>query len=249
MNNNFERTHLKKEDAVSRFIVFGIMAVMVGVILLTGKQPTIFRNEQGRVIGVHDFTVPFRIAGVTTLLIACGLFRAGWRRWMMKAFEQRQEPISVFSRGGDWLAKPRLLWIGCNLALVGLSFWTGYDEMPWLPVLPSASLYVTLAIGSCLFAIGVVAVSRVTVLKAPSWNRFPLNWTSDPLQALFISSLCLLAALVGTMVQLNFVASGNIWMALAFVSVLSGLLVGQGVVYLMNRARRKKEKRASKHAE
>jgi hypothetical protein len=220
------------------FTAFGIMSLMLAVILLSGKQPTTFKGEQGQILGVYDLTTAFRIAAAGALLVACGLFTAAWRSWRKRGVEQHQDPYATQnSTEEDWLQRPSRLWLILNGALIGAGFWMGREEIAGLQRNSPAALCVSIILGSCIFAVSTVAVSRATIFKRPTWNRFPLSWGSDPLQCLFISTCCTLAALAGSVLRFETFTPGRFWTAGVFCSLLAGLILGQVVVYLIYRSR------------
>ena len=78
-----------------------------------------------------------------------------------------------------------------NIGLLLLSVWTGYGSLAADALLganPDKYLCITVLIMMPIFAIGAVSTfgAKHTALTLPSWRRFSVNWSRDPLQCLAI---------------------------------------------------------------
>ena len=72
-------------------------------------------------------------------------------------------------------------------------------------------------------------------LSRPSWDRNPLNWWGDPLQALFISTCIMAATAVGSALRRPTFESVGFWTLGVYVCFAIGLVVGQVLVYRVYR--------------
>src|ERR1700693_6264064 len=80
-----------------------------------------------------------------------------------------------------------------NLALLLLSVWTGYCSLgadALRGANPDKYLCIAVLVMMPIFAVGSVAIfgDKHTGLTLPSWRRFSINWSRDPLQCLFLST-------------------------------------------------------------
>lgn len=138
------------------------------------------------------------------------------------------------------------VWRPINIALVASALVAGYRSMspqnfrfPNNGPVPCIAMLVLLP----LFALGAVLYSkhhwdeenkilaRRFSLQRPSWERNPINWWGDPLQALFISACCVAATAVGGSLRHPAVGSAEFWMLVFYASCAAGLLTGLGLAY------------------
>ncbi len=140
--------------------------------------------------------------------------------------------------------RTRYFWATLNSILIAGSFREGYvslttDKLRHTnpdPVLCSIILLITPP-----FAIWAVAYSlrrwKSDPLPRPSWNRNPLNWWRDPLQALFISTCATAALAIGSAFQRPTFGSVGFWTLGVYACFAIGLFVGQILVYRIYRQR------------
>jgi len=136
------------------------------------------------------------------------------------------------------------LWGIVNLTLITLAFLDGY-----LSLTPGRLRHTNPDAVSCLiillmmppFALWAVTYSikrwKADPLPRPSWNRNPLNWWRDPLQALFISTSIMSAMAIGSAFQRPTFGSVAFWMLAVYVCFAIGLFAGQILVYRIYRQR------------
>lgn len=222
-----------------KYFVLAFIVLLVANITFTGHQPTVFRNEQGQVVSVHDLTVLFRVVSWSALVIGSLLLVKAIRSLFTKESNQEQSNSSVLGVGRRLFGNGRV-WIVFNTVLIPVCIWTGYAEMT--PSIlqrtnPDTILCISILVLIPIFVIGAVSLATDKSLRMPAWNRFPLNWGGDPLQALFIMTLCTLAAVVGSLFRLGSSGADGVWTVAAHASLLLGLLIGQGIVYGVYRDR------------
>jgi hypothetical protein len=131
---------------------------------------------------------------------------------------------------------------GCLLAVAA-----GYAEggkMPPVGGYTDFFLYGSLVVVMAFFAVGTVHLARRNELRRPTWNRSPLDWSNDPLQALFATT-CWMGSMAGGALMLT-LSAGNVrssafWI---FGSVAAGLVVGQVIAYRLFRHRLSREARS-----
>jgi hypothetical protein len=129
-----------------------------------------------------------------------------------------------------------------NLAGLLLSVWTGYGSLG-LDALrgtnPDKYLCITVLIMMPIFAIGAVSTfgAKHTALTLPSWRRFSINWSRDPLQCLFLSTCFVGGMALGAALHLSGTTSTGFWMFMTFLCMFIGLVVGQVIAYAVHRAR------------
>jgi hypothetical protein len=134
------------------------------------------------------------------------------------------------------------IWYIANIGLVAVAWWDGYYSIaPERLLLTNADPIACLALFlvMLLFTLGCVYYSTrrwgQNTLRRPSLHRNPLNWWTDPLQSLFIST-CLLAALtIGAALRRPAIGSIGFWMTGVYCSMTIGLVVGQLLVYWIYR--------------
>ena len=136
----------------------------------------------------------------------------------------------------------RLMWrisATLNLVAVGLGIWAGcvaMDPETLKHTNPDAIVCsITFVI---MIAFPVLFVSgNQAVLRRPSWRRFSINWSRDPLQCVFVSWLGSGAMALGAAVRLRGTTPTGIWTFMFFVCSFLGLLIGQFAVYVIYRDR------------
>jgi hypothetical protein len=136
----------------------------------------------------------------------------------------------------------KLLWAALNVALIGLSVWTGYAEMEpqrLSQANPDAVFGTVVLLFTIVFAVGTVWYSvhgeKQTSLRRPSWRRFAIDWWRDPLQCLFMTSCFIGAMMVGAALHLPGTSQTGFWTFMFFASMFVGLLIGQVVAYVVYR--------------
>lgn len=108
---------------------------------------------------------------------------------------------------------------------------------------PDAILCAILVLTLPLFSLGTVYYSirsrrdpiipRSYVLRRPSWDRNPLNWRDDPLESLFFSTLVAVAMAAGAAVRWPEIGSVGFWLVGTYLSIATGLAIGQLLSYLL----------------
>lgn len=229
----------KRYHTSARQLVFAFIVLLIAYAAFTGRQPTIFLDEQGGVVGTYDLTVLFRIVFWSALVIGLLLVRSAIQRLFANEVDQGQSHLSP-PRFGRWFSGNAYGWVAFNSGLILLGLWTGSGEtfLDTLSVARSGIIVcVSIVILVPAFVIGSVSLAATEHFQTPGWSRFPLNWSKDPLQALFIMTWCTLAAVLGGLSRLGSSGSGGVWSIAAYVSLLFGLLMGQAMVYRIFRGR------------
>jgi hypothetical protein len=135
------------------------------------------------------------------------------------------------------------IWGVLNLALIGVSVWTGYSEMEpdKLRHANPDVIFCAVLAGMIAFSLGSVWYSvsgaKQTTLRRASWRRFSIDWWHDPLQGLFLSCCFTGAMAVGAAFRLRATTQTGFWMFMFFVCMFLGLLIGQLAVYKVYRER------------
>jgi len=129
-----------------------------------------------------------------------------------------------------------------NLAGLLLSVATGYaslDPDALRGANPDKYLCITVLIMAPIFAIGAVSTfgAKHTALTLPSWRRFSLRWSRDPLQCLFLSTCFSGGMALGAALHLRSTTSTGFWLFMTFLCVFIGLIVGQVIAYAIHRER------------
>jgi len=144
--------------------------------------------------------------------------------------------------GRSW--PTRQVWYAANILLVLVSPWNGYVSMAPERLRhsnPDAIFCVSILFIMPLFSIWSVYYSvhhwNRDKLPRPSWNRNPLNWWSDPLQSLFMSTCLTLGLAVGSALRRPSVGSVAFWMLGMYICAALGLFIGQILVYRIYRER------------
>lgn len=124
------------------------------------------------------------------------------------------------------------------MGLVLLSVWSGYSSMDAnrLPrTNPNIIDCIVVLLLMLSFAFGAMFYFRNGRLTRPSIGRLPLSFSRDPLQLLFIFSLCLLGMLLGGCFRIDTVGTAGHWRVAVYASAFMGLLIGQALGYAMFR--------------
>jgi hypothetical protein len=129
-----------------------------------------------------------------------------------------------------------------NLAGLLLSAWAGYASLgpdALGGANPDRYLCIIVLIMAAIFAIGAVSTfgAKHAELMLPSWRRFSLNWSRDPLQCLFLSTCFFGSTALGAALHLGGTTSTGFWRFMTFVCVVIGLVVGQLIAYAIHRDR------------
>jgi hypothetical protein len=137
-----------------------------------------------------------------------------------------------FKMALDRLTKKRM-WIAVNTAFVLLSFSTGYVETAperLSQMNPDIWACVSAFVVFAIFPVASVYFAKDCRLISPSWNRSPFSWNGDPLQAIFVTTWCVLGLFLGSLFRSTAQLSG-FWLAASFGSIFLGMLLGQLIVY------------------
>ncbi len=136
----------------------------------------------------------------------------------------------------------KYVWLAVNTGFIILAFWTGYGEMAPEKLRgtnPDQFLCLAVLIMIPVFVLGTLwtSRSRCPSFRRPSWDRNPLRWWTDPLQALFVTTLIMLAWAIGC--QLHISGSGTIgfWTVAVYWCIFLGLVIGQVLGYIIFRRR------------
>jgi hypothetical protein len=129
-----------------------------------------------------------------------------------------------------------------NIAGLLLSVWTGYASLEpdaLRGMNPDKCLCITVLIMMPIFAVGSVWIfgAKHTVLALPSWQRFSINWSRDPLQCLFLTACFIGGMALGAALHLPGTTSTGFWMFMTFLCMFIGLVVGQVIAYAVHLAR------------
>jgi hypothetical protein len=135
-------------------------------------------------------------------------------------------------------------WSLLNVALLGLSAWTGYAEMAPEKLAhsnPDVIFCTVTLVGTIAFSFAAVSYSisraRQQTLRRATWRRFSINWWHDPLQCLFLSCCFAGAMALGAAFRLPGSSVTGFWMFMFFVCLFLGLLLGQLVAYAVHHER------------
>jgi hypothetical protein len=137
----------------------------------------------------------------------------------------------------------KTIWTVLNISLLALFMRQGYASLaPELlrHVNPDAVYCSVILLTLPLFSLGTVSYSvrrwNVQRLRRPSIDRNPLNWWFDPLQSLFMSTCCMAAMGVGSLLHR---ATGSVafWLVATYFCAFFGLVIGQVLVYRVYRDR------------
>ena len=136
------------------------------------------------------------------------------------------------------------VWSLFNVALLGLSVWTGYSQMAPEKLAhsnPDVIFCTATLVGTIAFSFAAVWYSisraRQQTLRRASWRRFSINWWHDPLQCLFLSCCVAGAMALGAAFRLPGSSVTGFWMFMFFVCLFLGLLIGQLATYAVHRER------------
>lgn len=223
---------------VLAYVVVAIILLQTAYLTFTAKQPVVFRDQHGHVTSIHDLTTLFRLASASAFALAILLLARAGHLCFKRRESGRRSVIRIRVLG------PGRIWVMTNAALVALSVYTGWAEMEPRSLSesnPDALLCAVIFFGLPLFVVGALSIAKVRRFRRPSWNRFPLNWWSDPLQTLFVSTLCALGLFVGSLSGLYRVGPRGFWMTASFGSTFLGLLITQILAYRLFRNRIEKE--------
>jgi hypothetical protein len=135
-------------------------------------------------------------------------------------------------------------WSFLNVALLGLSAWTGYAEMAPEKLAysnPDVIFCTVTLVATIAFSFAAVSYSisraRQQTLRRATWRRFSINWWHDPLQCLFLSCCFAGAMALGAAFRLPGSSVTGFWMFMFFVCLFLGLLLGQLVAYAVHHER------------
>ena len=128
--------------------------------------------------------------------------------------------------------------VSFGFVLIPLSVWTGYAGMVSPRVSqagPDFTLCVVLLIMLPVFVVATVRFAEICRFPRPTWDRFPFNWRRDPLQSLFMASVCSLGTFFGSLLRLTVSGIAAIGAVGVYGSIFFGLILGQTLVYWMYR--------------
>jgi hypothetical protein len=128
------------------------------------------------------------------------------------------------------------LWRTINIAIILSSPFAGYRDMApdrLAHTNPDKYFCTAILITMPFFVLGALwfATSRCDEFRAPSLDRFPINWWYDPLQALFISTLTTFGWAIGSQLRIAGTGTLGFWTVAFHWCVFVGLLVGQLIGY------------------
>ena len=136
------------------------------------------------------------------------------------------------------------LWGIVNLVLIADAFREGYLSLTpdrLRHTNPDPILCLIILVVMPLFALWAVTYSirrwKSDPLPRPSWNRNPLRWWRDPLQALFVLTCIMTATAIGSAVRQPTFGSVGFWTLGMYACLAIGLFVGQILVYRIYRQR------------
>ena len=220
---------------IQRAVIFFVPAVIclqIGYITLTAKQPVVLRDRKQEVVEVRDLTDTYRIvsvsafvAGVVLMLVAIHRFATSGNTASLKT---PGEPMR-----GWW-------WSFVNVILISSAVWGGYkDTKPenLVHTNPDALLCALTLLITLFFAFGTLYWSKAKRFERPGLDRFPLNWSGDPLQALFITTLWSLGLFAGSLAHAFSSGVAGVWTSISFACLAIGLTIGQLLGYWFLRDR------------
>lgn len=132
------------------------------------------------------------------------------------------------------------IWAIVNALLVLSSFLGGYRSMaPEKLVSAHGDIYMCAVILVVMpwFPLLIMNVAKSDRFRKPSWDRFPLNWWRDPLQALFVSTCCVFALALGGTLRVSGSGNEGVATVLSFWCIAIALSLGQWMGYAIYRDR------------
>jgi len=127
-----------------------------------------------------------------------------------------------------------------NALSVLIAMWVGYGEPSDIALgseIASGLIALLLISVMAIFAVGTVHLSRASKLQRPGWVRSPFNWKTDPLQALFMSSVVMLGLAIGSVLRCALEPMHHLGLPMILGSIFVGLVLGQSVAYRIYRRR------------
>lgn len=218
------------------YLVLGIILLQIAYMTFTGTQPVILRNEHGEITGTLDLTKWFTVISWSALIVGiCSLLMAIRSAFWTSAKEPSNSKVSLITKR---LLGSSRVWLAFNILLIPLSVWTGYAGMVSPRVSqagPDFTLCVVLLIMLPVFVVATVRFAEICRFPRPTWDRFPFNWRRDPLQSLFMASVCSLGTFFGSLLRLTVSGIAAIGAVGVYGSIFFGLILGQTLVYWMYR--------------
>jgi hypothetical protein len=193
-------------------------------------EPIRVLDKEGKLTGDYDVTAWFRVIALIILALGAMLIVGEVRRWSASEPKREKSNAAFFRSWGRRFLEDGPLWLIFNLSEIALGAYMGLRSEPSSnPDVTDSSglLCIGLLVIMTVFVIGVVSQASQR-LRAPSLNRFSLNWSGDPLQVLFIATLVTLALIVGGVFRAGI---RGLWTLAPHVSILAGFLIGQAIVY------------------
>jgi hypothetical protein len=145
-------------------------------------------------------------------------------------------PLETVPSASGLRPRAKLFWFVVNIATIPLGLWTGYGAMApenLRGTNPDQFLCLAVLVVMPFFVLGTLWLSRAkySSFHKPSFYRNPLRWDSDPLQALFITTLGTFGLAIGSQIRIAGSGSVGFWMVMVFWSILVGLVIGQALGY------------------
>lgn len=164
----------------------------------TAQQPFVLRDEYGRVITVRDLTVVFTVVKLAAVIIGVLLIGSAARTFFGSAHDSN---VRAAADGRACWTRESPYWAALNAMLIVASIWTGYfgaHPRNYRSVEAPLLLHVSVFVGIIIVILAAFNVApSARRFRRPGWSRFPLNWSSDPSQALFLAAWCSLGVVVG----------------------------------------------------
>ncbi len=240
MNGETDK-QLQRKDRQKRALTLIIMAIAFagGTPIIYNTPEVVFRINEHVVVYKHaDSPAIFDIAAGIAAITAISLLAVGTR--VLFGTSERHPVTTTPMPRSAW----RLVWGMVNTGLLLLSVWSGYAALSsgrLKGTNPDPVLCIAAFIVVMLVAIAAPHFATVATFQRPQWGRFPLSWWHDPMQTLFVATCWWAGFLVGNLTRLissNLSADKTVvWTVLTYVAILAGLLVGQGVDYVVYRDR------------
>jgi hypothetical protein len=231
--------HTNDRKRGGTLVIVGIVFLSAAFVILNSNHFTLQLN--GRVLTYNrtDFPALFNAMAATAILVAAVLGLIGG--YLIFRHKRPKAPSSDETKP----RKPRrILWGTLNGAVLLLLAWLGYAGLASERLRgtnPDVVLCVVAFFVVALLAIARLHFARVATFRKPQWGRFPLNWSGDPLQALFVATCWWAGFVVGNVTRLFGSNLGTdktvLWTVLTYAAILAGLLAGQAVGYTVYKDR------------
>lgn len=218
--------------ASSSQLVLAIIFLQLAYVGFIGRQPVVFYDDKGQIAAIHDLTGWFRIMSWTALIVGALLLGNGIRSFVRRGESHAPtHPSTSRVHARQQFIRNGWFWAGFNVVLIGISIWAGYEGLiAGIPQTALGRMILCICLVGLvpLFVIGAVGLAGIDQVRTPKWSGFPLDWVSNPLQALFITTWCSVGAFLGGLFRLG--ASG-IWQLAIYGSLVLGLVGGRAIVH------------------